>query len=174
MPKILETERLTDVQTWAAAIRAAYARTVESVIAVGRELIAAKTALPHGEFERMVRNELPFKERTAQMFISVANSQRLCSPDIRPMLPNALSSLYELSRVEDDVWQSMIAAKAITTESTTAEIVQARDLHLVIVRGARPKPPAQPFATVIPIKPLPPYSNPAKPPVAVAPPARRH
>ena len=153
MLKILETEHLSDVQTWVASITAAYARTVESVIAVGRELIAAKANLKHGEFERMVRRDLQFNERSAQMYMAVASCRRLCDPEIRPLLPSALSSLNTLARVEPDVWESMLAHKAVTPESTNAELSSAWDLHKVRVRGEREKPPAKLLAEVIQLPP---------------------
>jgi Protein of unknown function (DUF3102) len=62
---------------WAARIKAAWQRSVDAIFETGRLLIAAKAKLPHGRFERMVQNELPFGERTAQALMAIAKDARL-------------------------------------------------------------------------------------------------
>ncbi len=157
MLTILDTEHLTDADRWAVSIRAKYTKTVEAVFDVGRELLAAKAALPHGEFQRMVRVCLPFHERTAQMYMAVAKSPRLADPDIRVRLPNALNSLTTLARIDQEVWEALLAQNEITPDKTNNELAMLVDLYKVRVRGEVPRPLARPFAEVIP------FATPAKP-----------
>ena len=59
---------------WAERIRKATEKTIEAtrktvvagMIEIGKLLIEAKAALPHGEFTKMVECDLPFAPRTAQ------------------------------------------------------------------------------------------------------------
>src|SRR3954471_20988341 len=53
---------------WTARINDAYQKTVEAVFEIGRLLIQARDDLPHGEFQRMVARDLPFKARWARMY----------------------------------------------------------------------------------------------------------
>jgi hypothetical protein len=58
---------------WAAQITACWRTSVEAILEVGRLLAAAKTALPHGEFGKMIESELPFTDRTARMLMTIAS-----------------------------------------------------------------------------------------------------
>src|ERR1051326_6685695 len=68
----LEKKVAEKVQSAAERIRQSMKRTIESIIEVGNDLIAAKEALPHGRFGHWLRAEFAWTERTAQNFIAVA------------------------------------------------------------------------------------------------------
>ena len=53
-------------------ITACQRKGVNSIIECGRLLIAAKDELKHGEFLKMVENNLPFKRSTAQALMRIA------------------------------------------------------------------------------------------------------
>ena len=55
---------------YAQRITACQRKSVESIIECGRLLIAAKDELKHGEFLKMIENELPFKRSTAQALMN--------------------------------------------------------------------------------------------------------
>lgn len=55
----------------------AWNKTCEGVFEVGRLLIEAKAALPHGEFTAMVEAELPFVPQTARKLVAIAQDERL-------------------------------------------------------------------------------------------------
>ena len=158
MLKILESSSLSPRETWASSIRSKYARSVEAIIEVGRELIAAKASLPHGEFETMTRRDLPFKERAAQMYMAVARNERLLDPAIRPILPAALVTLHTIARLESDVFEAMLADGVISAEKTHQDITLASDLYKVRLRGEREKPQPKPLATVLRFAPTQPIS----------------
>lgn len=151
MLKIYETSRLTKAETWAISIREKYSRTVEAIIDVGRDLIAAKADLPHGEFEHMVRRRLPFGERQAQRYMAVAACPRVCSPEIRPLLPGALSILYDIVRIDDAVWEVLLSNRAIKPGLTQIELASLVDAHTVLLRPERvtPSTPPPQLATVV-------------------------
>jgi Protein of unknown function (DUF3102) len=53
---------------------------VSRVIEIGRLLLTARAELDHGEFTGMVNGELPFKIRTAQRLMAIAEDERSRSP----------------------------------------------------------------------------------------------
>jgi hypothetical protein len=53
-------------------IRARVRKTMEDIIAIGNDLLAAKEALPHGRFLPWLSAEFGWAERTARNFMSVA------------------------------------------------------------------------------------------------------
>jgi hypothetical protein len=68
---------MTSTEQWAKKINKAWQRSVDSFFECGRLLIAAKEGpkkLPHGQFQRMIENELRFGPRVAQMFMSIARN----------------------------------------------------------------------------------------------------
>jgi len=165
MLKKIETRSLSARQTWAQSIRAKYARSVEAVIEVGREIIDAKAALPHGEFEAMVCRDLPFKERAARMYMAVARNKRLLDLEVRPILPTALTTLHAIAQLDQDVFDAMLADGVISAEKTHQDIALASDLYTVRLRGEREKPELQPPAKVL-VLPEASKTNPPVPEVA--------
>jgi len=83
---------------WAARICTAMQKSVEAILETGRLLIQAKAALPHGGFEIMVRDKLPFSKRTAERFIAIAENPQLSKATHASHLPASWTTLYELSR----------------------------------------------------------------------------
>ena len=125
---------------WAARITTAYAKTVESIVKTGAELLNAKDALPHGAFQKMVRRDLPFGDRTAQKLMAIARNPALTDEANWPQLPAAWTQLYELSRFEPDVIAQLVAhgnqAGKRLNEMDTAEMLMATD----ILRRPRHRP----------------------------------
>ena len=73
-------------KAWAERLNAAYDRvtatwqsSVENIIALGKELLAAREALPKGEFTNMIHNELKFSAATATRVIKIAESDQIFS-----------------------------------------------------------------------------------------------
>ncbi len=68
----LDVELAQQVQTTAQRIRERVKHTIEVLIAVGKDLMAVKQALPHGSFGPWLRTEFGWAERTARNFMIVA------------------------------------------------------------------------------------------------------
>jgi hypothetical protein len=62
---------------YAQRITACQRKSVESIIECGRLLIAAKDELKHGEFLKIIENNLPFKRSSAQAFMRIAKDKRI-------------------------------------------------------------------------------------------------
>jgi hypothetical protein len=102
-------QKRTDLRSdFAERIRAAVARTVGGIFETGSELLEAKAALPHGEFTKMVKADLPFGERQAQKYMSIAGCAALQKANSNSHLPANVSALYELSRLQPDELSPML------------------------------------------------------------------
>jgi N6-adenosine-specific RNA methylase IME4 len=107
----------------AARICIAHARTVEAAFDVGRLLIAAKNALPHGEFGTMLKTDLPFSARMAQRYMKIAADERFGTHESR--LPAAPGHLYEISRLPDEQFEAFLADGTIRPDMERRDIAQA-------------------------------------------------
>ena len=87
---------------WAGHINASWRQSVESIIETGRRLVAAKAALGHGEFLPMIKSDLAFGARAAQMLMRIAADERIAEANHGSLLPNSWRTLHELSRIESD------------------------------------------------------------------------
>jgi hypothetical protein len=69
---LLETKVADKLRTTAERIREKVKKTLEDIIAVGKDLLSVKEGLPHGQFGPWLKAEFGWGERMAQNFISVA------------------------------------------------------------------------------------------------------
>jgi hypothetical protein len=106
MAAMSRTTRTTTTahSTWAKKICAAWQDSVRSIIKCGELLISAKDDLKgkHGEFGRMIENELPFLSSTAQRLMAIARDRRLTNPAHMQLLPPSWDTLYELTKLDDE------------------------------------------------------------------------
>jgi hypothetical protein len=84
---------------WAARIRAEHRETVGAVLKLGHTLSAAKQALPHGEFLKMIKHDLPFKAATAQRLMKIAADPKIANAAHAQLLPASWCTLYELTKL---------------------------------------------------------------------------
>ena len=86
-------------EDYVATVTALWNRARDSFIAIGRALEQAKARLPHGEFERMVANDLPFNKSVAhQIRVAAAavSSGRLPGRQ----LPGNYTTIYHLATLD--------------------------------------------------------------------------
>ena len=115
-----------DAQTWAARITERWRASVESIIESGRLLLRAKDALPHGEFGAMCEHHLPFTARTAQMLMAIAEDQRLANPKFISLLPASWGTLYDLTRLSDEEFESAVHNRKIYVDMERKEVALIR------------------------------------------------
>jgi hypothetical protein len=86
-------------------------------------LLEAKGKLGHGRFQFMVaRGYLPFDKRMAEMFMSIARNPVLSNAQHVALLPGAMSTLYELSRIEPEILEAKIIDGTITPQLQRADV----------------------------------------------------
>lgn len=118
----------TKAEYWAPRINAEWRKSVEGILNVGRQLIAAKESCEHGEFLRLfkghdnaVSEPVPFGERSAEMLIAIASNKVLSNPNHGSDIPASWRSLYELTKLDDEQIVAGIKAGEITPDMTRAE-----------------------------------------------------
>lgn len=115
-----------DPEAWAIRIAARWRMGVESIIATGRLIIEAKAALPHGQFGTMIREQLPFGERQAQMLMVIGAHPRMSNPQYVSLLPPTLGTIYDATRLSDDEWEMGVESGIIRPDMERADIDQIR------------------------------------------------
>jgi hypothetical protein len=142
----------TRADYWAPRINAEWRKSLEGILGVGQQLIAAKRACEHGEFLRLfkghdnaVSDPVPFGERWAEMLMAVASSDVLSNPKHASDLPQSAYTLYELTKLEDEQIVAAITSGEITPDMTRS---QAAALHADPVEKPH-KPPHEEMASAV-------------------------
>jgi hypothetical protein len=121
----LDTKIAEQARSTADRIRQRLKKTLEDLMEVGNDLLAVKEALPHGQFLPWLRAEFGWSERTAQNFMSVAESFKSAKFADLPIQPSA-AYMLAAPAVPDSARQVAIekaeAGEEITF-STAKEIV---------------------------------------------------
>ena len=102
-------ERVFLFANYAQRITACQRKSVNSIIECGRLLIAAKDELKHGEFLKMIENNLPFKRSTAQALMKIASDRRITKSQHVGCLPAHWSTLVKLIQLPDAAFEARIA-----------------------------------------------------------------
>ena len=111
---------------WRDRICAAWQASTAAIIETGRLLITAKAQLAHGDFLAMVENDLPFRPRSAQMLMAVAQDARLTNTKHVSLLPPSWGTLYELTKLPDDVFDAKLADGTINPEMQRKDVTVLR------------------------------------------------
>jgi hypothetical protein len=104
-------------------IRRLWGDAQKRILAIGRYLNAAKTKLPHGEFELMIARELPFSRQTAFYLRTAAaaiDEGRLTEEEA----PNSYATLYQLATL-DDAYLALARQRNLVRSDVTREEVLA-------------------------------------------------
>lgn len=118
----------TLAEYWAPRINAEWRKSVEGILNVGRQLIAAKESCEHGEFLRLfkghenaVSDPVPFNESTGRMLMAVASNNVITNREFVHDLPQSWGTLYELTKLDDEQIVAGIKAGEITPDMTRAQ-----------------------------------------------------
>jgi hypothetical protein len=102
-------ERVFLFANYAQRITNCQQKSVESIIECGRLLIAAKYELKHGEFLKMIEDNLPFKRSTAQALMKIAADRRITKNQHAGCLPAHWSALVKIIQLPDAAFEARIA-----------------------------------------------------------------
>ena len=109
---------------WVARINGAWRSSVEGIIAVGRLLTEAKADLQHGQFAAMIETRLSFGANTAQILMKIASDPRLANPEFIQLLPSSWGTLYELTKVSDEIFAEKIKEGVIRPDMLRDEAMR--------------------------------------------------
>src|ERR1700689_795655 len=151
-PKMIELQPAVgaSAQAWAAQINACWRASFEGILEAGRLLNAAKDALAHGEFQKMLDTELQFRPRTAQRLMAISADERITNATHASHLPTAWTTLYELTTLDDEQFEAGIKTGKINPDMERKDVPKgARS-----IMGSRQEPddsldffPTPPWAT---------------------------
>lgn len=111
-----------DLRATADRIRDRMKRTVEDIIAIGQDLLAVKSKLPHGAFLPWIETEFGMSNQTASRFMSVATTYHSKFPNLGNL---SLSVIYELAAPSTpEPVRQVVEAKAEAGESVSVAEVQ--------------------------------------------------
>lgn len=105
-------------------------KSLEYAIALGKELVALKEVVPHGQFgryfsdsEQPVEDPLPFAMRWAQTLMVVAQNPAIAQAKAHhdSLLPHDINTLYQLAALPPPAIEAAIEAGRITPDLTRAE-----------------------------------------------------
>jgi N6-adenosine-specific RNA methylase IME4 len=105
--------------------RQAAGNMLDAIFILGRELIEAKEGpdkLPHGEFQKMVQEELEFSPGTARKFMSIARDKRLAKRSHVNVLPPSWGTLYQLTRLDDPTFARLLDDGTICRDMERGEV----------------------------------------------------
>lgn len=120
--EVVDGEIVRTSSEWAEVIKGDLGRAVEGIVAAGRNLIAAKADVAHGEWLPMLE-EIGISEAEASRLRSIAVAASNL-PSLEG-LPKSVSALYELSRMDPDDIEAGVESGAISPKTT---IKEAREL----------------------------------------------
>jgi hypothetical protein len=143
-PETVAPNRLKEVvvmaaltrKAWVAKIAAAWKNAIDAVFQTGDVLLEAKRDLSHGSFLQMIRKDLPFGPRTAQMLMVIAKDKRL-RPNAKPAsyLPASWTVLHVLNQLPDQEFSAALTAGIISPKMTRADaraIASPRRISVVV------------------------------------------
>ncbi|MBF0583086.1 MAG: DUF3102 domain-containing protein [Magnetococcales bacterium] len=91
-----------------ARIRAEWRKSLEGILEVGKILVEAKAKLGHGQYMKMIENDLPFGYDTANKIKAIAEDKRMLNMELVPYLPPSWYALHKLTRLDDSVFYQAI------------------------------------------------------------------
>lgn len=112
----------------------AWGKQVHSIIETGQALVDAKAELEHGSFEAMVQSKLPFTKSTAHRLRVIAENEILSKMAHVPLLPPSWGTLYELTKLPDEV---LIAA---LKDGSIHPKMERKDAKALRLEAKPPKP----------------------------------
>lgn len=145
----------SDPDYWIPRIQDANAKFEESTrknlaaaIALGKRLLDAKAALPHGEFGRLFHDHanpadgaLPFNSQWARRLMAIAANESIAKRHHDVVLPSDLNAVYELAALPAPELEKAIESGEVTPKTTRAE---AKALRKKATEPENARPPSEP------------------------------
>ncbi|MGY0778503.1 DUF3102 domain-containing protein [Azospirillum argentinense] len=127
-------------------IRRNWLNALEATVQVGRRLNEAKEKLPHGEYEAMVEQDLPFKPATARKLREVAAFVDSGKVPLE-QLPEAYSTVYAIATMTEERRQEALEQGVIRPDMTRRELEAFRET----ASAATPPDPDPQVSGLLPI-----------------------
>ena len=128
---------LNDPEGYAAAISAAWNKSVESILEVARLCAEADKQLSAGQKAELLE-QLPFEAPTFSKLVKIGNDARLRSDDMRSRLPPSYSIMYEVALCSGSQLEHAIESGALHSGASRSEIEAVRKAPPTAKRATLP------------------------------------
>jgi hypothetical protein len=120
----MDVEQSFTTEERAQRINAAWQKSIGGILDTGRELIAARKGLKHGEWQAMFdRGLIRFSRETAFRLMKIASNPVLSNVAHEQRLPQSWATLYELSRFRPDVLELYMARGVIGPDTQRIDVL---------------------------------------------------
>ena len=120
----IDKRELASADDFTSAITKRWQDSVLAIIDVGKLLLGAKAALPHGEFGSMVESDkVPFGTSTARRLMVIAEHSILSKRAHVHVLPPSWRTVYELTRAPDEAITLWLTDGTIHPEMERKDVV---------------------------------------------------
>ncbi len=130
----IDTDRL--MAHYRAALRTSWRRSIQNITETGRVLKEARDRLPTDQFEALVREEMETDTSMASRLIAIIDGLPRVLANYQKQIPSRIFTLYDLSKLGDDVVEEKVKAGKITPDTTRAQVQKMLP---------KPKPSVPPF-----------------------------
>jgi hypothetical protein len=89
-----------DLVGYSREISRLYAESKDKFLAIGHYLSLAAETLPHGQYEAMIRSNLPFTRETARKFRKIYEAVRAGNLD-KDQMPHSYATAFEVTRLTE-------------------------------------------------------------------------
>jgi hypothetical protein len=126
-----------DAPSYVLEIQKLWDDAADSFLTIGRYLVQAKQSLRHGEFEHMVRHQLPFDKNVAHRLRRVAEDIDRGRLD-QSMLPRNYTTIYRFVTMDDALLDRARREGLVNPEVTHRQIqafiqkMRAEQIHLMV------------------------------------------
>jgi hypothetical protein len=111
-----------DADWYAERICESWRSTVQGIIDTGKRIAEAKAALEHGEFGRMVKEQLPFSWQWASKLCKIGEDARLQNLKSTLNLPGSVETLHAVATLPDDTFNQAVEDGTIYPDVKRSEI----------------------------------------------------
>jgi Protein of unknown function (DUF3102) len=130
----------SDLRQQAARIRSRIAKTTEAIVETGRDLLAAKDQLEHGEFSAWVEEEVGIRIRSAQLYMSAARFMAGKNETVSLLPPSTIYKLAAKSTPPElaaEIIARVTSGEVVPEHEIAARLCDARQERLKEKKGKR-------------------------------------
>jgi hypothetical protein len=103
---------------WIEEVKAAWRKSIEGIVETGRLLLLGHGSMPPVEFDALVPREFGFSASMARKLMVIAKDERIANCAIWHKLPRAWTTVYELTKLDDETFDGMLREGSINPSMT--------------------------------------------------------
>jgi hypothetical protein len=129
------------IRDWATEIDVEWRKSVKGIISTGRLISKALAEIPHGQKAEFY-DILPFTQQTCNKLVQIGEDARISIYAHGSSLPSSWTTLYELTKLDDDTWELAEEEGRIFSD------MQRKDVKLLQATGNQTQPKSKPVKSL--------------------------